>query len=75
MSLDDQYFRRRALEEEKAARNTSCDAARVRHTELAALYRGRCSSPTIRRAFEPMVGHEAHFRGSHTGIPCLAHDD
>lgn len=68
MSLDDQsYFRRRALEEDKAARNASCDAARVRHTELAALYRSCCSSPTIRRAFQPMVGHDARFCGSHTG--------
>jgi hypothetical protein len=65
MSLDDQsYFRRRALEEGKAARNASCKIARARHTELAALYRGRCSSPTIRRAFEPMVGHEARSCGS-----------
>lgn len=64
MNLDDQsYFRRRALEEDKAARNASCDIARVRHTELAALYRGRCSSPTIRRAFQPIIGHEARFHG------------
>ncbi len=67
MSLDDQsYFRRRALEEDKAARNASCNAARLRHTELAALYRGRCSSPTIRRAFQPMVSHEPRFCSSHT---------
>ena len=67
MSLDDQsYFRRRALEEDKAARNASCDAARIRHTELAALYCVRCSSPTIRRAFQPMVGHEELTCDSHT---------
>lgn len=60
MNLEDQaYLRRRALEEDNAARNASSDAARVRHTELAALYRGRCSSPTIRRAFQPTVGHQA----------------
>ena len=66
MSLDDQsYFRRRALEEDRAARSASCEIARVRHTQLAALYRGRCTSPTIRRAFEPMVGHEPRFFGAH----------
>ena len=66
MNLDDQsYFRRRALEEDKAARNASCDVARARHTQLAALYRGRCSRPTIRRAFEPIVGHETRFCGAH----------
>lgn len=59
MSLDDQvYFRRRALEEDKAARNASCEEARERHTELAALYRDRCSSPKIRCAFQLNVDHE-----------------
>jgi hypothetical protein len=67
MNLDNQsYFRRRALEEDKAARNAACEIARSRHMEMAALYRGRCSSPRIRRAFQPMAGHEMRFSNSQT---------
>lgn len=33
------YFHARALEEQIAARNANCAAARFRHDELAAMYR------------------------------------
>lgn len=42
--MDDEdllYFRRRALEEQQAARLAACDAARHRHDELADMYRLR----------------------------------
>jgi hypothetical protein len=44
MILDDEaYFRRRALQEDLAARNARCEAARERHDEMAAMYLLRCS--------------------------------
>ena len=35
------YFRRRALQEQVAAQRATCEAARLRHDELAAMYRFR----------------------------------
>lgn len=44
MGNDDlRYFRRRALEEQLAAQQAACEAARHRHDELAAMYRFRVS--------------------------------
>ena len=36
------YHRERTRQEEEAARAASCETARQRHLELAALHRGRC---------------------------------
>lgn len=36
-----EYFRRRLLQEEEAARNATCQVARDRHEELAEAYRLR----------------------------------
>jgi hypothetical protein len=38
---DASYFRRRALQEQVAAQRASCEAARLRHEELATMYRFR----------------------------------
>jgi hypothetical protein len=40
---DAAYFRRRALQEQLAAQLATCDAARVRHDELATMYRFRAA--------------------------------
>lgn len=39
--LDREYFLRRVLQEDEAARRAKCEAARQRHEELAAAYRRR----------------------------------
>ena len=36
---DTAYYRKRAIEEQVAAQNASCEAARERHEELATMYR------------------------------------
>lgn len=44
MTKDDvSYYRQRASQEERAARNATCTVARERHEELAALYRFRAT--------------------------------
>lgn len=44
MTGDDyRYYATRARQEEEAASNAGCDAARERHQELADAYRFRCS--------------------------------
>lgn len=40
-SDDASYFRARAIEEQIAAQTATCAAARLRHDELAAMYRFR----------------------------------
>ena len=40
---DISYFRRRALQEQVAAQRASCEAARLRHDELATMYRFRAA--------------------------------
>lgn len=42
MESDIDYYRRRAEQEDEAAKNAACSASRFRHEELAALYRARC---------------------------------
>lgn len=37
------YFSRRALQEQVAAQQTVCEAARLRHDELATMYRFRAT--------------------------------
>lgn len=42
MTQDDaRYYQQRASQEQRAARNATCAAARERHEEMAALYRFR----------------------------------
>ena len=59
MSMDDQaYYRKRALQEQAAVRNATCDEARERHAELAAAYdlRSRLlQTIEVRRAFQPVI--------------------
>jgi hypothetical protein len=44
MTQDDaSYYRQRASQEQRAARNATCAAARERHEELASLYRFRAT--------------------------------
>lgn len=44
MNPDDYaYFRRRAAQEDKAARNARCEEARICHRNLAAAYRASCA--------------------------------
>jgi hypothetical protein len=44
MTRDDaSYYRQRASEEQRAARNATCAVARERHEELAALHRFRAT--------------------------------
>jgi len=40
------YYRRRAAQEDEAARSAACQAARDRHLELAEAYRARCATIT-----------------------------
>ena len=40
------YFRERAVQEQVAAQNARCEAARLPHEELAALYRFRAAMLT-----------------------------
>lgn len=40
---DASYFRRRALQEQVAAQQATCEAARLRHDELALMYRFRAA--------------------------------
>jgi hypothetical protein len=49
-SEDADYFARRALEEDAAARRATCRAARERHEELAAMYRFRAGAVSARPA-------------------------
>lgn len=44
MNLDDYaYFRRRAAQEEEAARSARCNEARICHQDLAVAYRASCA--------------------------------
>ena len=54
-SNDRDYFRRRANEENRAAQNALCEAARKRHAELAELHRRRSSEPAVRCTFHIIV--------------------
>lgn len=48
------YLRRRALEEEAAARRASCDKIRDLHMELASRYRDAATAePAVREAERP----------------------
>jgi hypothetical protein len=38
---DESYFRRRAVQEQVAAQRAACEVARLRHEELATMYRFR----------------------------------
>jgi len=40
------YFRERAVQEQVAAQNATCEAARLRHEELATMYRFRAAMLT-----------------------------
>lgn len=61
MSLNDRtYYVRRALQEERAARIASCEAARERHLELAAAYRRICrGDAVVREQHQPATGDAA----------------
>jgi hypothetical protein len=48
MESDESYCRRRAAEEQIAAREATCDAARELHEELADMYRFRAEMLTPR---------------------------
>jgi hypothetical protein len=43
---DAEYYRRRALQEQVAAQDATCSAARGRHDELAMMYRFRTAMLT-----------------------------
>lgn len=66
MTLDDYiYYTRRARQEEQAASNAACEAARECHQELADAYRLRCS--LIHELNRPactmtLIGHPAKTR-------------
>ena len=51
---DSDYYRRRALQEQIAAQKATCEAARERHDQLAAMYRFRA----LMGANEPASGRE-----------------
>ncbi len=40
------YFRERAVQEQVAAQNATCEAARLRHEELSTMYRFRAAMLT-----------------------------
>jgi len=47
MKRDDAaYYRKRAIDEQVAAQNATCEAARERHEELATMYRFRAAMLT-----------------------------
>ena len=51
---DSDYYRRRALQEQTAAQKATCEAARERHDQLAAMYRFRA----LMGSDEPQSGPE-----------------
>ena len=52
MKQDDvDYYRTRAVQEQVAAQKASCEAARERHEELAAMYRFRSAMLTTHPSF------------------------
>jgi hypothetical protein len=60
MSLNDRtFYVRRAVQEERAARMASCEAARERHAELAAAYRRLCRADAGAREQEEPAGGDA----------------
>ena len=50
---DADYWRRRALQEQVAAQKATCEAARLRHDQLAAMYRFRALMGSGEPAFGP----------------------
>ena len=52
---DADYYRRRALQEQIAAQKATCEAARERHDQLAAMYRFRA----LMDSDEPASGSDA----------------
>lgn len=50
---DANYFRSRAFREQIAAQEATCEAARIRHEQLAALYRFRALMASNQFQFEP----------------------
>lgn len=65
MESDESFCRRRALEEDVAARTASCAIARERHQEMADMYRFRAEMLTPHLSIRP--------RGS--AVPVSVHDD
>lgn len=54
---DAEYYRRRALQEQLAAQNATCAAARQRHDELATMYRFRAAILTTDPGLRPEESH------------------
>lgn len=50
---DASYFRRRALQEQIAAQKATCEAARNRHDQLAAMYRFRAFAASDQFGVDP----------------------
>lgn len=57
MNPDDYaYFRRRAAQENEAARRALCEEARICHRNLAAEYRARCTPISVELAAPAISG-------------------
>lgn len=59
---DTGYFRSRALQEQVAAQKATCEAARDRHDQLAAMYRFRALIASSQHQFEPETARQRNCR-------------
>lgn len=77
---DIDYYRKRVLQEEVAARNATCVVARQRHDELAAMYRFKVSmlsdawseagvAIALQRISRAPFTHLANSKMAPTGVP------
>lgn len=66
MNIEDyDYYARRACQEDEAASNSACNAARERHQELANAYRLRCGlmlGPNEPARSETVINHPMKIR-------------